>query len=48
MDFIGNCEGLIHAQGDIVITEFDEDNYRSFGGAVEMNEIISYIDSLSD
>ena len=46
MDFIGNCEGLIHAQSDIVITEFDEESYNSLSGAVEMDEIISFMDSV--
>ena len=46
-DFIENCTGSFDAHSDIITTEFDEDNYGKLDGALESDELISLIDSLS-
>ena len=47
-DFIDNCKRSANAHGDILITEFDEEGYGSLDGAMNNDEVIAFIDSLSD
>ena len=47
-DFIGNCKGSFEPHGDIIVTGFDEKGYVNQDRALESDELISLIDSLSD
>ena len=48
VDFISKCEGSFTPDGDIVITGFDRDNYGKIDGALEAEELIAFIDSLTE
>ena len=47
-DFIENCKGTFEPHGDILVTGFDEEGYVIWDRALESDELISLIDSLSD
>ena len=47
-DFIDSCKGTFEPHSDIVITEFDECSYGIFDGAIESDEVIAFMDALSD
>ena len=47
-DFIDKCKREADAYGDIIITEFDDEGYSSADSALENDELISLIDSLSE
>lgn len=47
-DFIENCKGFFDAHSDIIVKGFDADGYKQYEGALETNELISLIDSLSN
>ena len=47
-DFIDKCSRSANAYGDIKITEFDEEGYGKLDGSMENDEVIAFIDSLSD
>ena len=38
----------LRTESDILITEFDEDSYGTPDGALESDEVIAFMDSLSD
>ena len=46
-DFIDNCSRCADAHGDIVVTGFDPDEYIISKNAIENDELIALIDSLS-
>lgn len=46
-DFIENCKGSFDAHKDIVINEFDDTGYGKKDEALESDELIALIDSLS-
>lgn len=47
-DFIDRCAGIIKMVDDVVFTEFDEDGYSILDGVLENDELIAFIDSLSE
>lgn len=47
-DFIDKCKRSADAYGDIHITEFDEEGYGALDGSIENDEVIAFIDSLSE
>ena len=47
-DFIENCNGTFEPHSDILVTGFDEEGYVIWDRALESDELISLIDSLSD
>ena len=47
-DFIDCCKRSADAHGDILISEFDDIGYAIPDGAMENDELISFIDSLSE
>ena len=48
VDFVSKCEGVFTPDGDIIITGFDENSYGAIAGALETEELIAFIDSLSE
>lgn len=46
-DFIDKCSFSHEAEGNIILTEFNDDNYGAVEGAMGDDEFISLIDSLS-
>lgn len=46
-DFIDNCKGSFEPHSDIILTEFDEDGYGELDGAMESDDVIAFMDSLS-
>lgn len=46
-DFIDRCTFSHKVEGDLILTEFDEDSYGTIEGAMGTDELISLIDSLS-
>ncbi len=47
-DFIDKCDRSADAYGDIRITRFDEEGYGSVDGALENDEVVAFIDTLTD
>lgn len=47
-DFIDRCTFSHKAAGDMVLTEFNDDNYGAVEGAMEDDELISLIDSSAE
>ena len=47
-DFIEGCQGTFDAHSDIVVSGFDEGGYHISYEALESDELVSLIDSLSD
>ena len=47
-DFIDNCKGSFAPHHDIIITEFDEKTYGTFGtDSMSSDDVMAFIDSLS-
>lgn len=46
-DFIDSCKGSFEPHKDIVISEFDEEDYNTTDGAMDNDEVITFIDSLT-
>ena len=47
-DFIDNCDRSANRHGDIIITGFDDEGYGTNGEALESDELVSLIDSMSE
>ena len=47
-DFIDCCKRSADAHGDILISEFDDEGYGALDDAMENDDLISFIDSLSE
>lgn len=47
-DFIDRCKRSADAYGDILITEFDEVGYGKLDGVMENDDVMAFIDSLTE
>ena len=46
-DFIDHCKGSFEPHSDIILSKFDENTYESFVDAMDSDELIAFMDSLS-
>ena len=47
-DFIDRCRFTHEPEGDIVLAEFDLNGYGVASGAMDCDEVIAFLDSLSE